>query len=100
MHQITGEDEETITGDKEEDPLPEKMCPLQGMEAPLDVSTAEKKDIMPATALRRSSYHAMRRTIGKPISLTYKMKRNRTNAMITKCMTSKKWTQWCLSALN
>ena len=93
MHQITGEDEEMATGDKEEDLLPEEMYPLRDMEVPLDVSTAEKKDTTHAIAPRRSSYLAMKETIGKPTSSTYKTKKNKTNATTTKCMMSKKLTQ-------
>ena len=93
MHQITGEGEEMATGDKEEDLLPEETYLLWDMKVPLDVSTAEKKDTMHAIAPRRSSYLAMKETTGKPTSSTYKMKKNKTNAMTTKCMMSKKLTQ-------
>ena len=93
MHQITGEDEEMVTGDKEEDLLPEEMYLLWDMGAPPDVSTAEKKGTMCAIVLRRSSYLTMKETTGKPTSSTYKMKKNKTNAMTTKCMMSKKLTQ-------
>ena len=91
--QITGEDEEMATGDKEEDLLPEEMYPLRDMGAPLDVSTAEKKDTMRTTAPRRSSYPATKEITGKPTSLTYKMKKKKTSATTTRCMTSKKLTQ-------
>ena len=87
---IIGEDEEMAIGGKEGDPLLEEMYPLQDMEVLQDASTAEKKGTMCAIAPKRSSYPAMKETIGKPISLTYKMKKNKTNAMITKCMTSRK----------
>ena len=93
MHQIIGEDEEIVTGDKEEDVLPEEMYLLQDMEVPLDVSTVEKKDTTHAIAPRRSSYLAMKGTTGKPTSSTYRTKRIKTNAMTTRCMTSKKLTQ-------
>ena len=56
MPQITGEDEETATGGREEDLLPGEMYLPQDMEAPLDALTAEKKDTMHATAPRRNSY--------------------------------------------
>ena len=93
-HPITGEDEEMATGGKEGDPLLEETYPLQGTEVLQDASTAERKDTTHAIAPRRSSYPAMKETIDKPTSLTYKMKRNKINAMTTKCMTSKKLTQW------
>ena len=93
MHQITGEDEEMVTEDKGEDLLPEEMYPLQDTEVPLDVSTVERKDTTHTIAPRRSSHLAMKGTAGKPTSSTYKMKKNRTNAMTTKCTISKKLTQ-------
>ena len=90
MHPITGEGKEMATGDKEEDLLPEEMYPLRDTEVPPDVSTVEKKGTMRATAPKRNLYLAMKETTGKPTSLTYKMKKNRTNVMTTKCMTPKK----------
>ena len=93
MHQIAGEGEEMETGDKEEDLLPEETYPLRDMEVPPDASTVEKKDTTCAIAPRRSSYLTMKETRGKPTSLTYKIKKNKTNATITKCMMSKKLTQ-------
>ena len=90
MHQTTGEGKEMATGGKEEDLLPEEMYLLWDMEVPLDVSTVEKKGTMCATAPKRSLYLTMKETTGKPTSSTYKMKKNRTNVMTTKCMTSKK----------
>ena len=81
------------TGDKEEDLLPEEMYLLQDMEVPPDVSIVEEKDTMCTIAPRRSSYLAMKETTGKPTSPTYKTKKNKTNAMTTKCMMSKKLTQ-------
>ena len=93
MHPITGKDGEMAAGDKEGDPLLEETYLLQGMEALQDASTAERKGIMHTTAPKRSTYPAMKETTGKPTSLTYKMKRNKTNAMTTKCMTSKKLIQ-------
>ena len=93
MCPITGEDEETATGGKEEDLLLGEMYPPQDMEAPPDASIAEKKDTMHATAPKRNSCPVMRGTTDKPISLTYRMRRNRTTAMTIKCTTSNKWTQ-------
>ena len=93
MCQTTGEDEEVVTGDKEEDLLPEETYLLRDMEALLDVSTVEKRGTTHVTAPRRSLYPAMKGTIGKPTSSTYKMRKSRTNAMTTKCMMSKKLTQ-------
>ena len=90
MRQTTGEDEEMATGDKEEDLLPEETYLLQDMEAPLDASTVGKKDIMHVTAPKRSLYPTMKGTTGRPTLSTYKMRKNRTNAKTTKCMTSKK----------
>ena len=78
------------TGDKEEDLLPEAMYLLQDTEVPPDVSTAEKRDTMHTIAHKRSLHLAMKETTGKPTSSTYKMKKNRTNVMTTKCMTSRK----------
>ena len=92
-HPITGENKEVATGDREEDLLLEEMCLPQDMEAPPDASTAEKKDIMHATAPKRSSYPKMKETTDRPTSLIYKMKKNRTTAMTTKCMTFKKLAQ-------
>ena len=92
-HPIIGEDEEAATGDREEDPLLGEMYPPQDMEAPLDASIVEKKDTMHATAPKRSSHPEMKETTDWPTSLIYKMRKNRTNAMTTKCMTSKKLTQ-------
>ena len=92
-HPITGEDEEVATGDKEEDLLPEEMYLPQDMEVHLDVSIAEKKGIMHITAPKRSSYPTMKETTDKPTSLTCKTRKNRTTAMTTKCMMSKKPTQ-------
>ena len=93
MHPIIGEDEEMATGDKEEDLLPGEMYPPQDTEAPLDVSIAERKDTMHATAPKRSSYPEMKETTDRPTLLTYRMRKNRTNAMTIKCMTSKRLTQ-------
>ena len=93
MPPITGEDEEAATGDKEEDLLPEEMYLLQGMEAHLDASIVERKDTMHTTVPRRDSYPIMKETTNKPTSLTYKMRRNRTTVMTTKCTMSKKQTQ-------
>ena len=93
MHPTIGEDEETATGDREEDLPREEMYPLQDTEAPQDASTAGKKGTMHAIAPKRSSYPAMKETTGKPTLSTYKMRKNKTNAMTTKCMTSKKLTQ-------
>ena len=92
-HPTTGEDEETATGGKEEDLLPEEMYPLQDMEVPPDVSTVEKKGITHAIAPKRSSHPTMKETTDKPTSLTCKMKRNRTNVTTIKCMTPKKLIQ-------
>ena len=97
MHPTIGEDEEMATGGKEGDPLLEETYLLQGTEALQDASTAERKGITHATAPKRNSYPATKETTGKPTLLTYKMKRNKTNATTTKCMTSKKLTQWQLS---
>ena len=66
------------------------MYLLWDMEALPGALTVEKKGIMHTTAPKRSSYPAMKETTGKPTSLTYRMKRNRINAMTTKCMTFKK----------
>ena len=90
MPPITGEDEETATGDREEDLLPEEMYPPQDMEAHPDALILEKKDIMHATVLRRNSYPTMRGTTDKPTSSIYRIKRNRTIATTTKCTMSKK----------
>ena len=92
-HPTTGEDEGTATGDKEEDLLPGEMYPPQDMEAPLDASIVEKRDTMHTTVPRRNSYPIMKGTTDKPTSLTYKMRKNRTTAMTTKCTMSKKQTQ-------
>ena len=92
-HPIIGEDKEMETGDKEGDPLQEEMYLLQDTGVLLDASTVEKKGIMCTTAPRRNSYPTMKETISKPTSSIYKMKRNKINAMTTKCMTSKKPTQ-------
>ena len=92
-HPIIGEDEGTATGDREEDLLPGEMYLPLDMEAPLDVLTVGRKDITHATVPRRNSYPVMRGTTDKPTSLTYKMKRNRTTIMTTKCMRSKNQTQ-------
>ena len=92
-HPITGEDEEVATGDREEDLLLGEMYLPQDMEAPLDASIVEKKDIMHTTAPKRSSYPEMKETTDRPTSLIYKMKKNRTTATTTKCMTFKKLTQ-------
>ena len=93
MHPITGEDEGMATGGKEEDLLLGETYPPQDMEAPLDASIVEKKDITHATAPKRNSYPKMRRTTDKPTSSTCKIRKNRTTAMTKKCMTSKKLTQ-------
>ena len=93
MHLTTGEDKEIATGDKEEDLLPEEMYLLQDIEALPDALTVEKKGTMHATAPKRSLYLTMKETTGRPTSLTYKMKKNRINAMTTRCMTFKKPTQ-------
>ena len=93
VHPTIGEDEEMATGDKEGDSLLEETYLPQDMEVLLDVLTVERKGIMGTIAPRRSSYLTMKETTGKPISLTCKMKRNKTNVMTTKCMTSKKLTQ-------
>ena len=91
---ITGEDEGMATGGKEEDLLPGEMYPPQDTEAPQDASIVEKKDTMCTTALKRNSYPKMKETTtDKPTSLTCKMRKNRTTAMITRCMMSKKLTQ-------
>ena len=50
MHPITGEDEETATGDKGEDLLLGEMYLHQDMETPLDASIVEKRDTMHITA--------------------------------------------------
>ena len=92
VHPTIGEDEEMATGGKEEDPLPEEKYLPQDMEVLPDVLTAERKGIMCAIAPKRSSYLAMKETTDKPISSTCKTKRNKTNAMITRCTTSKKPT--------
>ena len=93
MHPTTGEDKGMATGGKEEDlPLGE-MYPPQDMEAPLDASTVERRDTMHATAPKRNLYPVMRGTTDKPTSSTYKMRRNRTTVMTTRCMTFKKLTQ-------
>ena len=93
MHPIIGGDEEMATGDKEEDLLPEETYLPQDTEVPLDASIVEKKDTMHAIAPKRSSYPEMKDTTDRLTSLTYKMRKNRTNAMTTKCMMSKKLTQ-------
>ena len=90
VHPITGENEEMVTGGKEEDLLPGEMYPPQDMEAPLDASIVERKDTMCAIVPKRNSYPIMRETTDKPTSLTHKMKRNKTIAMTTRCMMSKK----------
>ena len=90
---ITGEDEGVATGDREEDLLLGETYPPQDMEAPPDASIVEKKDTMHTTALKRNSYPETRETTDKPTSLTCKMRKNRTTATTTKCMTSKKLTQ-------
>ena len=92
-HLITGEDEEMAIGGKEGDLLPEETYLPQDMEVPPDVSSAEKKAIMHATAPKRNSYPAMKETTDKPTSLTCKTRKNRTTATTIKCTTSKKLTQ-------
>ena len=81
------------TGGKEEDLLLGGMYLPQDTEAPQDASIVERRDTMHATAPKRNSYPVTRGTTDKPTSSTYRMKRNRTIVMTTKCMTSKKWTQ-------
>ena len=73
-----GGDEETGTGDKEEDHQPEEMCLHQDTEVPLHALTVGKKNTMHATAPRKSSYPIMRGTTDKPASLTYRRKGNKT----------------------
>ena len=93
MHPIVGEDEGMATGDKEEDLLPGEMYLLQDMEILLDASIVERRDTMHATAPKRDSYPIMRRTTDKLTSLTYRMRKNRTTVMITRCTMRKKLTQ-------
>ena len=92
-HPITGEDEGVVTGDREEDLLLGEMYLPQDMEAPPDASIVEKKDIMHATAPKRSSYPETKETTNRPTSLIYKMRKNRTTATTIKCTASKKLTQ-------
>ena len=93
MHPITGEDKGTATGGKGEDlPLGE-MYPPQDMEAPPDASIVERKDTMHATAPKRNLYPTTRGATDKPISLTCKMRKNRTTVMTTRCTMSNKLTQ-------
>ena len=87
---IIGEDKEIAIGGKEGDPPLEGMYLLQDTEVLQDASTAEKKATMHTIAPKRSPYPEMKETTDKPISSTYKMKKNKTNAMTTKCMTSRK----------
>ena len=80
MPPTTGEEEEMGTGDKEEDHRPEEMYPCQDTETPPkhSASTVGKRDTMHKTAPRRGSNPIMKDIIGKPTSLTYKKKRNKT----------------------
>ena len=90
MHQTTGEGKEMATGGKEEDLLPEETYPPRDTEVPPDASTAGKKGTTCTTAPKRSLYLKMKEITGRPTSSTYKMKKNRINAMTTRCMTFKK----------
>ena len=73
-----GEEEGMETGDKEEDHQPEETYLCLDTEAPLHALTAEKKNIMHATAPRKSSYPVMRGTTNKPTLLTYRKKGSKT----------------------
>ena len=68
VHPTTGEDEGTVTGDKEEDLLPGEMYLPQDMEVPPDASTVERRDTMHTTAPKRNSYPVTRGTTDKPTS--------------------------------
>ena len=86
------------TGDKEEDHQPEGMYLHQNTEThpKHSASTVEKKDTMHRTAPRKGSNPVMKDIIGRPTSLTYKKKRNKTE----KCRMPRSQTLCHLSVPN